>query len=92
VQLSGPASLIVLALSLHHNPQEVAAFLRWAEQDWGFEVQRVRHGIPNAFVVPDVLVVRLRLVNPQRAAEAAAAAAAGTLRRASSSGGEEHGL
>lgn len=35
--LSSPASLIYLALSLHHNPEEVAQFLRWAAED-GFTV------------------------------------------------------
>lgn len=81
VQLSGPHSLIYLALSLHHNPEEVHAFLNWAQQDWGFEVQTVTDGVPAEYVVPDVLVVRLRLVDQAEAQAAAAAAAAGTLRR-----------
>lgn len=81
VQLAGPDSLIFLALSLHHNPEEVHAFLEWAEAVWGFEVERVADGIPSEYVVPDVRVVRLRLKDQQKAQEAAAAAAAGTLRR-----------
>lgn len=81
VQLSGPGTLIFLALSLHHNPEEVKAFLAWAQQDWGFEVQHVTTGIPQEYVVPDVLVVQLRLIDPDKAAVAAAAAVAGTLQR-----------
>lgn len=81
VQLAGPGSLIFLALSLHHNPEEVHAFLDWAEEVWGFGVERVTAGIPSEYVVPDVLVVRLHLRDTQRAQTAAAAAAAGTLRR-----------
>lgn len=81
MQLAGPGSLIFLALSLHHNPEEVHAFLEWAEEVWGFKVERVTDGIPSEYVVPDVLVVGLRLVDQQKAQAAAAAAAAGTLRR-----------
>jgi hypothetical protein len=81
VQLAGPNSLVFLALSLHHNPQEVHAFLDWAQHDWGFEVSTVTQGIPQEYVVPDVLVVKLSLQDPGKAAAAAAAAAAGTLRR-----------
>jgi hypothetical protein len=81
VQLSGPHSLIYLALSLHHNPEEVHAFLNWAQQDWGFEVQTVTDGVPAEYVVPDVLVVRMQLRDQAKAQAAAAAAAAGTLRR-----------
>lgn len=80
VQLSGPHSLIYLALSLHHNPEEVHAFMNWA-QDWGFDVQTVTDGVPAEYVVPDVLVVQLRMVDQVKAQAAAAAAAAGTLRR-----------
>lgn len=81
VQLAGPHTLIFLALSLHHNPEEVHAFLEWAESDWGFAVQRVTDGVPAEYVVPDVLVVRLRLLDVQKAQQTAAAAADGTLRR-----------
>jgi hypothetical protein len=73
--------LIFLALSLHHNPEEVHAFLEWAESDWGFAVHRVTDGVPAEYVVPDVLVVRLQLVDVQKAQQAAAAAANGTLHR-----------
>lgn len=81
MQLSGPDTLIFLALSLHHNPEEVHAFLAWAEEDWGLGVQRVTEGIPAEYVVPDVLVAKLQLRDAEQAARAAAAAAAGTLRR-----------
>jgi hypothetical protein len=81
VQLAGPDSLIYLALSLHHNPEEVHAFLEWAESDWGFAVHRVTDGMPAEYVVPDVLVIRLQLCDVQKAQQAAAAAADGTLRR-----------
>lgn len=81
VQLAGPESLIFLALSLHHNPEEVHAWLQWAAEDWGFHVEHVTRGIPQEYVVPDVVVVKLQLQDPGKAAEAAAAAAAGALRR-----------
>lgn len=81
VQLAGPGTLIFLALSLHHNPEEVHSFLEWAESDWGFEVQKVTEGVPPEYVVPDVLVVRLQLKDVLAAQQAAAAAADGSLRR-----------
>lgn len=81
VQLADQDSLIFLALSLHHNPEEVRAFLSWADSDWGFEVQVVEDGVPAEYVVPDVVVVRLRLRDAQKAQQAAAAAANGSLRR-----------
>jgi hypothetical protein len=80
-QLCGPRTRVFMALSLHHNPHEVRAFLRWAAQDWGFEVCCVSSGIPPEYVVPDVLLARLRLVDSAKAAAAAAAAAAGRLTR-----------
>jgi hypothetical protein len=73
--------LIYLTLSLHHNPEEVHAFLDWAEEVWGFKVERITDGIPSEYVVPDVLVVKLRLVDQQKSQATAATAAAGTLRR-----------
>lgn len=54
--------------------------MNWA-QDWGFDVQTVTDGVPAEYVVPDVLVVQLRMVDQVKAQAAAAAAAAGTLRR-----------
>jgi hypothetical protein len=79
-QLAGPYSLIYLALSLHHNPEEVEEFLAWC-MEWGFSVTRVTRGLPEQYRVPDVLVVHLRLVDEHKAATMAAAAAAGTLTR-----------
>lgn len=81
VQLAGPDSLIFLALSLHHNPEEVHAFLKWAETDWGFAVEHITEGIPVEYVVPDVLVVKLQLQDQRKAATAGVAAAGGALRR-----------
>ncbi|WIA13638.1 hypothetical protein OEZ85_007201 [Tetradesmus obliquus] len=80
-QLAGPESQIYLALSLHHNPQEVENFLRWAEEVWGFSVQRIQQQIPAEYRVADVLVVRLQLLDAGAAAAAAAQARAGTLVR-----------
>eukprot|EP00879_Flechtneria_rotunda_P008788 GHRR01009204.1.p1 GENE.GHRR01009204.1~~GHRR01009204.1.p1 ORF type:complete len:287 (+),score=113.14 GHRR01009204.1:533-1393(+) len=80
-QLAGPQSLIYLALSLHHNPGEVGNFLRWAQEDWGFAVQHILNELPHEYKVPDVLVVRLQLVDANKAAITAAAAAAGMLQR-----------
>eukprot|EP00882_Tetradesmus_deserticola_P030681 GHRQ01034564.1.p1 GENE.GHRQ01034564.1~~GHRQ01034564.1.p1 ORF type:complete len:155 (+),score=64.04 GHRQ01034564.1:1-465(+) len=80
-QLAGPESNIYLALSLHHNPQEVENFLRWAQDTWGFSVQRIKQDIPAEYQVHDVLVVRMQLVHADAAAAAAAQARAGTLER-----------
>ena len=79
-QLAGPYTLIYLALSLHHNPEEVEEFLAWAEE-WGFAVTRVTQGLPLEYRVPDVLVVHMRLVDEQKAADMATAASSGTLKR-----------
>eukprot|EP00878_Enallax_costatus_P034224 GHUV01037914.1.p1 GENE.GHUV01037914.1~~GHUV01037914.1.p1 ORF type:complete len:266 (-),score=61.15 GHUV01037914.1:23-820(-) len=80
-QLAGPETQIYLALSLHHNPEEVEKFLRWAQETWGFSVRHIREGIPVEYRVPDVLIVCMQLVDATAAASAAAAAKAGTLDR-----------
>ncbi|GBF98660.1 hypothetical protein Rsub_11654 [Raphidocelis subcapitata] len=60
-QLAAPATLIVLSLSLHHNPEEVARFLAWAGEA-GFEVEVVPpQDVPAAYRVPDVQLAKLRL-------------------------------
>jgi predicted nicotinamide N-methyase len=79
-QLAGPQTLIYLSLSLHHNPEEVEQFLTWAPT-WGFSVERLTQQLPEEYRVPDVLVVRLRLEDAEKAAEAAAAARDGSLQR-----------
>jgi hypothetical protein len=66
---------------MHHNPEEVESFLHWSRDTWGFSVTRITQQVPRAYRVHDVLVVCLRLVDPEKAALAAAAAAAGTLER-----------
>ncbi|GLC45283.1 hypothetical protein PLESTB_000716800 [Pleodorina starrii] len=73
-RLCGPHSAVFLSLSLHHNPEEVERFLRWAEEgDDGFHVLRLRRSIPPEWRVPDVLVARL---TPKWTAAAPAAPAA----------------
>ncbi|GIL82692.1 hypothetical protein Vretimale_8262 [Volvox reticuliferus] len=60
-RLCGPHSTVYLSLSLHHNPEEVERFLRWAaEGDDGFHVLRLKASIPQQWRVPDVLVARLK--------------------------------
>lgn len=57
--LAGPGTAIFLALSLHHNPEEVASFLQRASGR--FDVTRVDgSGMPAGYNVPDVVVVKLR--------------------------------
>ncbi|GIL55184.1 hypothetical protein Vafri_10780 [Volvox africanus] len=69
-RLCGPHSTVYLSLSLHHNPEEVERFLRWAtEGDEGFHILRLKASIPQQWRVPDVLVARL---TPKWAATAAA--------------------
>lgn len=63
-RVCGPRTLIVLALSLHHNAPEVHSFLKRCERA-GFAVQRLKAEVPEAFRVPDVMLVRLRY--PQQA-------------------------
>jgi hypothetical protein len=60
---------------------EVENFLRWAQEVWGFRVQRILQEIPAEYRVHDVLVVRMQLVDADAAAAAAAKARAGTLVR-----------
>jgi predicted nicotinamide N-methyase len=79
-QLAGPQTLIYLSLSLHHNSEEVEHFLAWAPT-WGFSVERLTQQLPQEYQVPDVLVVRLRLEDGEKAAAAAAAARDGSLQR-----------
>lgn len=56
-KLASPETLIFLALSLHHNPDEVHHFLQRSSEH--FLVERVSQGIPEEYRVPDVMVVRL---------------------------------
>jgi hypothetical protein len=81
VALAGPDSIIFLALSLAHNPDEVHAFLEWATDVWGFDVETVTEGIPPDYMVNDVQIVKMSLRDQQKARKAAAEAAAGTLKR-----------
>jgi hypothetical protein len=60
---------------------EVENFLRWAQEVWGFTVQRIQQEIPEEYRVHDVLVVHMQLVDAEGAAAAAAQARAGTLVR-----------
>jgi hypothetical protein len=62
-------------------PAEVEHFLRWAQETWGFSVQRITAEIPAEYRVHDVLVVRMQLIDAESAADAAAKARAGTLER-----------
>ncbi|KAG1653004.1 hypothetical protein FOA52_007859 [Chlamydomonas sp. UWO 241] len=92
-RISTPKSLIYLALSLHHNPEEVEHFLSMASSD--FEVSRLTHEVPREWRVHDSLVVRLRLKETSavhaggRAAEAAVAGEAGSEQAGGSRGGAE---
>lgn len=62
-QLMRRHTLIVLSLSLHHNPEEVKSFLQWASQE-GLEVRRVpKEEIPEEMRVPDVILVQMRLTH-----------------------------
>ena len=57
--LSGPQTAIFLALSLHHNPEEVESFLKRAAAK--FHVARIPgSSMPAEYDVPDVMVVKLR--------------------------------
>jgi hypothetical protein len=56
-------TLIFLALSLHHNPGEVARFLGWAAEE-GFETEDVASELPEEYRVEDVRVVRMRWLGP----------------------------
>ncbi|KAL6751592.1 putative methyltransferase-domain-containing protein [Haematococcus lacustris] len=56
-RLAGDHSLILLALSLHHNPEEVSHFLQLASQA-GFLTEYV-DDVPAPWLVPDVMLVRL---------------------------------
>jgi hypothetical protein len=59
-RLSGPQTLIFLALSLHHNPEEVQSFLALALEE-GFVVDHLKEEVPEDYRVEDVLVVRMSL-------------------------------
>lgn len=58
-RLSGPSTIIFLALSLHHNPDEVNSFLKQAAEV-GFLVDQLMEQVPEEYRVDDVMVVRLR--------------------------------
>ena len=59
-RLCGPNSVVYLALSLHHNPDEVDSFLSLAENE-GFLVKQLIKEVPEDYRVEDVKVVRLTL-------------------------------
>lgn len=65
-RLSCPGTIILLALSLHHNAEEVEHFLTLATED--FNVERVTHKVPDPWRVPDVMVVELTLQQQSTAA------------------------
>ena len=58
-RLAGPDTLIYMALSLHHNPEEVQSFLTLASEE-GFTVDRIIDEVPMDYRVEDVIIVRLR--------------------------------
>jgi hypothetical protein len=58
-QLASSETVIYLALSLHHNPEEVESFLQRASPK--FHVTRIAgSSLPEEYDVPDVTVVKLR--------------------------------
>jgi predicted nicotinamide N-methyase len=59
LQLAGRGTLVFLALSLHHNPQEVESFLAAAAER--FTVARLGGEVPEEWRVADILIVRLQL-------------------------------
>jgi hypothetical protein len=60
-----PDALAVLALSLHHNPREVARFLAWAEEDFGLRVRVAPPAaLPPVYRTRHVLVAEMIVAGP----------------------------
>jgi hypothetical protein len=79
--LAGPDTIIYLGCDIEFNPDEVNAFLEWATEVWGFDVEKITEGIPTDYMISGAQIVKMRLRDQQKAQQAAAKAAAGTLKR-----------